>query len=125
MTAKKTCLVVDDAEVIRRVARQIIETLDFDVSDADSGQRGVESCQAAMPDVILVDWHMPGMATLEFILSVRKLPGGGQPLIIYCTTDNDPVDIARALAAGANEFILKPFDRQGLTAKLAEQLQPA
>ena len=120
MAAKKQCLIIDDSDVIRKVARQIIASLNYDVHEAENGQRALDHCQAAMPDVIFVDWHMPVMAGPEFISTLRQQPGGDRPLVIYCTTESDSVDIARVLTTGANDYILKPYDRQGLTAKLAD-----
>ena len=120
MTPKKLCLVVDDSDVIRRVARQLLASMEFDVTEAVSGPEALEQCQAKMPDAIIVDWHMPSMNGQEFISSLRMQPKGDKPVILYCTTENDPVDIARALSAGADEYMLKPFDREALRAKLVE-----
>jgi two-component system chemotaxis response regulator CheY len=115
----KHCLVVDDSHVIRKVARRILEKLQFQVSEAESGEQALELCKTRMPDVILVDWHMPTMSGFEVLLSLRALPDGKKPIAIYCTTENDPTDIARALSAGADDCLLKPFDRQSIQAKLA------
>jgi two-component system chemotaxis response regulator CheY len=68
---------------------------------------------------------MIGMSGQDVILAVRRLPGGDKVTIIYCTTENEAVDIARALSMGANDYLMKPFDRKSLTAKLAEAPQPA
>ena len=125
MTAKKQCLVVDDSDVIRKVARQIISSLNFDVHEAENGERALAHCLTKMPDVIFVDWHMPVMAGPEFIATLRKQPGGDRPMIIYCTTESDSIDIARAMTFGANDYLLKPYDRQGLTAKLTENVKAA
>lgn len=115
----KTCLVVDDSEVIRKVARRIFENLKFEISEASSGQEAIDSCLKAMPDAILYDSHMPPMASVEFLTSVRAMPNGSKPVIIFCATDNDSGEIARALTAGADEYVLKPFDRETIKAKLA------
>ena len=115
----KTCLVVDDSEVVRKVARSIFEQLNFETSEAESGQEALDICAKSMPDAILLDSHMPPMATVEFLTSLRTLPNGNKPVIIYCATDNDPTEIARALTAGADDYVLKPFDREALRAKLA------
>jgi two-component system chemotaxis response regulator CheY len=115
----KTCLVVDDSPVVRKVARRILESLKLGVVEADSGQRALELCQQDLPDSVLLDFHMPGMGTVEFLSSLRALPGGKSPLVVYCTTENDSADISRTIAAGADDFILKPFDRKSLTAKFA------
>jgi two-component system chemotaxis response regulator CheY len=115
----KTCLVVDDSEVVRKVARRIFEQLNFESTEAESGQDALDFCAKAMPDAILLDSHIPPMATVEFLMSLRALANGSKPVIIYCATDNDPTEIARALTAGADDYLLKPFDRDSLRAKLA------
>ena len=120
----KTCLIVDDSAVIRKVARRILENLDLDVSEAEDGAKAMEQCSAAMPDVILLDWNMPNMDGYAFLRALRQAPGGGIPKVLFCTTENDVGAIARALHAGADEYIMKPFDRDILTAKLA-QVGPA
>jgi two-component system, chemotaxis family, chemotaxis protein CheY len=104
--AMKTCLVVDDSSVIRKVARRILE--------------GLEACRGKMPDAILLDWNMPKMDGYEFLRSLRKLPQGGHPKVVFCTTENDVAHIARALHAGANEYIMKPFDKEIVEAKFQE-----
>jgi len=115
----KTCLVVDDSEVVRKVAQRIFENLNFETSEAGSGQEALDYCLKAMPDAILYDAHMPPMASVEFLTTVRSMPNGSKPVIIFCATDNDSGEIARALTAGADEYVLKPFDTDTIKAKLA------
>jgi two-component system chemotaxis response regulator CheY len=119
LVTKKHCLVVDDSDVIRKVARHLLGDMAFETSEAENGQEALERCNQRMPDAVIVDWHMPVMSGMEFISSLRMQTDGAKPVIFYCTTENDPVDIARAMAAGANEFILKPFDRDTIRGKLA------
>ena len=116
----KTCLVVDDSSVIRKVARRILEGLDFQISEAENGEEAIEACRQQIPDAILLDWNMPKMDGYEFLRALRRLPGGDKPKVVFCTTENDVAHIARALHAGANEYIMKPFDRAIIEAKLAE-----
>jgi two-component system chemotaxis response regulator CheY len=116
----KTCLVVDDSSVIRKVARRILEGLQFKISEAEDGQQAIEQCQREMPDAVLLDWNMPVMDGYEFLKALRRLPGGDRPKVVFCTTENDVVHIARALHAGANEYIMKPFDRDIVEAKFQE-----
>ncbi|PLX35802.1 MAG: two-component system response regulator [Hyphomicrobiales bacterium] len=114
------CLVVDDSSVIRKVARRILEDLDFSISEAADGQQALDQCKADMPDAILLDWNMPVMDGLEFLTNLRKQPGGEGPKVVFCTTENDVAHIARAIRAGANEYIMKPFDREIVEAKFQE-----
>ena len=116
----KTCLVVDDSSVIRKVARRILEGLDFRIAEAEDGQQALELCRNDLPDAILLDWNMPVMDGYEFLKALRRLPGGDRPKVVFCTTENDVVHIARALHAGADEYIMKPFDKEIVEAKFQE-----
>lgn len=114
----KTCLVVDDSKVIRKVARHILETLDFSVDEAEDGREALERCQAGMPDVVLLDWNMPVMSGIDFLKALRASGLADQPKVIFCTTENDAEHIRAALDAGADEYVMKPFDRETLQSKL-------
>jgi two-component system chemotaxis response regulator CheY len=116
----KSCLVVDDSSVIRKVARRIIEGFEFEITEAEDGEQALKACRTKMPDAVLLDWDMPNMNGYEFLRLLRKLPGGDQPKVVFCTTENDVAHIARALHAGANEYIMKPFDREIVEAKFQE-----
>ena len=116
----KTCLVVDDSSVIRKVARRILEGLDFKIAEAEDGQQALDQCRSAMPDAVLLDWNMPVMDGYDFLKALRRMPGGDQPKVVFCTTENDVAHIARALSAGANEYIMKPFDKEIVEAKFQE-----
>jgi len=116
----KTCLIVDDSSVIRKVARRILEGLDFQIAEAENGEEAIEACRQKMPEAILLDWNMPKMDGYEFLRALRRLPGGDKPKVVFCTTENDVAHIARALHAGANEYIMKPFDKEIVEAKFQE-----
>ena len=116
----KSCLVVDDSKVIRKVARRILEDLEFEIAEAVDGQDAWEQCQASMPDVVLLDWNMPVMNGIDFLRELRKLPGGDKPVVVFCTTENDIDHIQEAITAGANEYIMKPFDSEILQAKFSQ-----
>lgn len=116
----KTCLIVDDSSVIRKVARRILEGFNFRIVEAENGEKGLEACRLELPDAVLLDWNMPVMDGYEFLRNLRRMPGGDQPKVVFCTTENDVAHIARALHAGANEYIMKPFDKDIVTAKFQE-----
>ena len=116
----KTCLIVDDSSVIRKVARRILEGLDFQIVEAEDGEEAIESCRKNLPDAILLDWNMPKMDGYDFLRALRRLPGGDLPKVVFCTTENDVAHIARALHAGANAYIMKPFDKDIVEAKFSE-----
>jgi two-component system chemotaxis response regulator CheY len=114
----KTCLVVDDSKVIRKVARHILEALDFAVEEAEDGRDALNRCDANMPDVVLLDWNMPVMGGMEFLRTLRQKGGARQPKVVFCTTENDAEHIRAAIAAGADEYVMKPFDRDTLESKM-------
>jgi two-component system chemotaxis response regulator CheY len=116
----KHCLVVDDSAVIRKVARRILEGMTFRISEAEDGEQALSACRSDMPDAILLDWNMPVMDGYEFLKQLRQMPGGMEPKVVFCTTENDVAHIARALHAGANEYIMKPFDKDIMAAKFQE-----
>ena len=114
----KTCLIIDDSRVIRKVSRHILESLEFSVDEAENGKEGLDKCQVQMPDVILLDWNMPVMTGIEFITPLRKHEGGDKPKVVFCTTENDVAHIREAISAGADEYVMKPFDHETLQIKL-------
>jgi two-component system chemotaxis response regulator CheY len=120
MVPMKHCMIVDDSDVIRKVTRRLLEGMSFMVSEAEHGQDALERCRARMPDVILVDWHMPVMMGQDFLVALRIEKGGKKPYVIYCASENDPEDISRALSLGANDYLMKPFDRESIEAKMLE-----
>ena len=116
----KTCLVVDDSGVVRKIARRILEEMHFQITEADDGEKALEVCRLAMPDAVLLDWNMPVMDGYEFLGRLRQLPGGDTPKVVFCTTENGVDHISRALHGGADEYIMKPFDREIVAAKFQE-----
>jgi two-component system chemotaxis response regulator CheY len=114
----RSCLVVDDSKVIRKVARHILETLNFSVDEAEDGREALSRCETAMPDVILLDWNMPVMSGMEFLRALRQGDCGARPKVVFCTTENDIAHIRAAIDAGADEYVMKPFDRDTLQSKL-------
>jgi two-component system chemotaxis response regulator CheY len=116
----KHCLIVDDSAVIRKVGRRIVEGLPLRVSEAEDALQGLTVCRADMPDAILLDSTMPGLDSVTFLKNLRGMPDGTRPKVLLCAVDNDVGQIARAMHAGANGYMLKPFDRELVTAKLEE-----
>jgi two-component system chemotaxis response regulator CheY len=116
----KCCLIVDDSKVVRMVARKILEALQFEIVEAGDGQQAMEACEKAMPDAILLDWNMPVMNGIDFLRQLRQHAGGERPVVIFCTTENDMAHIQEALGAGANEYIMKPFDSDIVESKFAQ-----
>lgn len=116
----KRGLVVDDSAVIRMVSSRILGLLHFQSSEADTGAKALEFCAKQMPEVILLDATLPRADSLELLRSIRQLPGGAAAKIIFCATENDPMLIGRALRAGADEILFKPFDRRAMQEKFED-----
>jgi two-component system chemotaxis response regulator CheY len=116
----KYCLIVDDSRVVRKVARRIIEELGFEIEEAAEGKSALDLCKTRLPDVVLLDWNMPVMNGLEFLMELRQVPDGNKPVVIFCTTENDIAHIQAAIGAGADEYIMKPFDSDILHAKFQQ-----
>ena len=116
----KNCLVVDDSKVIRKVARHILESLDMNVSEACDGREALDHCENQVPDVVLLDWNMPVMSGMEFLGAFNDLDYGHEerPRVVFCTTENSIDHIRAAIEAGADEYVMKPFDRETLEGKL-------
>jgi len=120
MSSAHTCLVVDDSSVIRRVVAGLFRELHFDVSEARTGLEAVEYCQEHTPDIIMLDWNMPVMDGITCLRALRAMEMPERPVIVMCTTENQISKIQEALMAGADEYIMKPFDQQVLLDKLSQ-----
>ena len=116
----KTCLVVDDSKVIRKVARRILEEFKFEIEEAVDGQDAWQRCKQRLPDMVLLDWNMPVMNGFDFLRQLRAASLPNQPIVVFCTTENDMAHIRAAMDAGADEYIMKPFDREIIEAKLIQ-----
>lgn len=114
----KSCLIVDDSKVIRKVARHILETMEFNVSEAADGQEALDHVMHEQPDVILLDWNMPVMSGMDFLRAYRSTIVAPNAKVIFCTTENGVAHIQAAIEAGADEYVMKPFDRETLQSKL-------
>lgn len=114
----RTCLIVDDSRVVRRVSRGIVESLGYVVIEAENGEEALARCKAQMPDLILLDWDMPVMTGIEFITQLRALPAATRAKAVFCTSKGETLDIYKGIEAGADEYVTKPFDEMSLLAKL-------
>jgi two-component system chemotaxis response regulator CheY len=118
---ERLCLVVDDSRLIRRVASSILKDLGFKVAEAEHGVEAIHFCEREIPDVILLDWNMPEMDGLCCLHTLQAMKLSPKPVVIMCTTENGLTKIREALESGADEYIMKPYDRDVLASKL-EQL---
>jgi two-component system chemotaxis response regulator CheY len=113
-----TCLVVDDSATMRRIARRMLEALGFEITEAADGVDALAALQQGTPDIVLLDWEMPRLDGLETLRAMRQAPWGQAPRVVMCTTLTDMARIAAALEAGADEYIMKPYDGDILADKL-------
>jgi two-component system, chemotaxis family, chemotaxis protein CheY len=120
VTPMKYCLIVDDSPVIRKVARRILEGKNMRIEEAEDGNQALDLCRQTMPDAIFVDANMPNLDGYDFLRELRKMEKGTEPKVIICATENEVSAIARARHLGADNFILKPFDKNYLVEKFTE-----
>jgi len=113
--------VVDDSKIVRKVTRKILEALGYEVVEAENGKVALDVYSEHRPSLIMLDWHMPEMNGLEFLKTLRAMPEGGEPVVIFCTTETELGNIQEAILSGANEYVMKPFDEDIIRGKL-EQL---
>ena len=118
--AGATCLVVDDSRVVRKAARRIVEKLGFAVREAADGAEALVACREAMPRAVLLDWNMPVLDGIGFLRAARAEFGPDRPVVVLCTTEAAVERIVEALEAGAQEYIMKPFDAPLLQDKFAQ-----
>ena len=111
----KTCLIVDDSPVIRKVAKRILIDLGYTVTEADYGADGLAKCRNSLPDVILLDHSLPDRTDIQFIETIKARANGKMPCILLNIFELDVVRIMKAKRAGASGFVLKPFTRATLT----------
>jgi two-component system, chemotaxis family, chemotaxis protein CheY len=121
--ASSSCLIVDDSPMVRRIARKALASLGLEIDDAENGQIALDKCQNRMPDIVLLDWNMPVMDGLEFLEALRRTDGGSAPIVVFCTTETDVEHIQKAIQSGADEYVMKPFDRDSLCSKVSLAVQ--
>ena len=118
----KFCLLVEQSDVIRKIARHILENEHYLVVEATDGNTALDLFKRGAPDLIVLGWQVQSIGALEFLAQIQPLlDENKRTRIIYCTTENDPLVIAKAMNAGATEVLFKPFTRKMFMAKLQPQ----
>jgi two-component system chemotaxis response regulator CheY len=114
-------IVIDDSKAMRKILRKFLEDLDFSVLEAGNGQEALDVLDSAdsVPELALIDWNMPEMNGLEFVVEARKRPEWRSMTLVMVTTESEHSQIVRALASGAHEYVIKPFTKDGMIDKLA------
>ncbi len=114
-------VVIDDSNTMRRILRNLVGHLGFNVYEATNGRDALDLLMElpTLPDIALIDWNMPVMNGLEFIRAVREVPEFRDMWLMMVTTESEHSQVVRALAAGAHEYIIKPFPPEVIKEKLA------
>lgn len=113
-------LVIDDSRAMRKILRRVLERMGFEVSEAENGQVALDLIvEQGAPDVALVDWNMPVMDGLQFVVNLRAQREYRGVTLMMVTTESEYSQIVRALAAGAHEYLIKPFTADAVEEKLA------
>ena len=120
-----SCLLVEPSGVVRKVARRILQREGMEVEEAPDGREALADCMVAVPEIVMVDAAVPDMEVTDFIRQLRSMPGGHAPKILVCLVELDVPAIMRAKRAGADGFMLKPFDRSQILAAFETIGQPA
>lgn len=120
----KKALVVDDSSAIRKVERKYLEEMGFEVLEAENGEEALKVVEENPDiDIILLDWHMPVMNGYEFLVKLRSNPKWSNIKVMMVTTENQQKSVIDAIMAGANEYLMKPFDKEMLETKIKYLLE--
>jgi two-component system chemotaxis response regulator CheY len=112
-------LIIDDSRAMRAVIARLMRQMGFEVSEACHGREALDMLTTGERiDIALVDWNMPEMDGIEFVRAVRAEPRYKGLLLMMVTTETESVNVVRALTAGADEYLMKPFDRTTIEQKL-------
>jgi two-component system chemotaxis response regulator CheY len=112
-------LIVDDSKAMRTILKKILESVGAIVEEAGNGQEGLEKLKLVTQlDIVLVDWNMPGMSGLDFVCAVRANPHYRKLPLMMVTAETERSQMGKALAEGANEYVMKPFTKEVIQEKL-------
>jgi len=113
-------LVVDDSRAMRMILTRVLTSAGFEVTPAGNGREALDLLEAGeRPDIVLVDWNMPVMDGLSFVIACRAKPEYRNITLMMVTTESEQGQIVRALAAGAHEYVIKPFTPDAIMDKLS------
>jgi len=112
-------LVIDDSRAIRLILSQILKQLGFEVAEASNGQEALDKLkEAGKFEMAMVDWNMPVMNGYDFVVAVRSNPAYNDMRLMMVTTETEMSQVIKALEAGANEYVMKPFTKEMIQEKL-------
>ena len=113
-----SCLIADDSKIMRMLLSKIMENFGYRVLEAENGEDLIEQCAQEMPDLIVSDWELPLIDGVDVLLKIRSTTKIKQPIFIFCSQLKNPTLISQALTAGADDFIMRPFDEDIIASKL-------
>jgi len=113
-----SCVIADDSKIMRMLLSKIMDNFGYVVSEAENGEDLIEQCALDMPDLIICDWHLPLIEGIDVLHKIRSNKDCKQPIFLFCSHINDVSVIRQALAAGADDFIMRPFDEDIIASKL-------
>lgn len=111
-------LVIDDSRAMRLILRRMLRELGFTVDEAANGREGLEQLTATSPHLVLLDWNMPEMSGLDFLHAMRQAPYASTAKVLMVTSESEVTQVIRALGAGADEYLMKPFTAEAVLEKL-------
>lgn len=112
-------LIIDDSRTMRSILKRIVHEIGFETTEAANGQEALDALEAGLvPDLCLIDWNMPLMDGYTFVTKVRADPRWRSMTLMMVTTESEHGQIVRALAAGAHEYVIKPFTADAIVDKL-------
>ena len=113
-----SCIVADDSKIMRMLISKIMENFGYSVDEAENGEDVLEQCAKNMPDLVICDWELPLIDGIDVLLKIRTDKKVKQPVFIFCSYKKDTQIIEQALNAGADDFIMCPFDEDIIASKL-------
>jgi two-component system chemotaxis response regulator CheY len=113
-------LIIDDSRAMRTILSRIVSGLGFEISQAGDGKQGLAVLQSepALPNLIMVDWNMPEMNGYDFVRAVRANAAYADIKVMMVTTESEIANMTKAMEAGANEYVMKPFTNDVVLDKL-------
>lgn len=111
-------LVIDDSRAMRMILGRMLRDVGSTVTDAANGLEGLQQLTATSPDLVLVDWNMPEMSGIEFLVAMRRPPYASTAKVLMVTTESEVAQVVRAIGAGADEYLMKPFSKPAVLDKL-------
>ena len=113
-----TCIIADDSKIMRMLLSKIMSNFGYNVFEAEDGGDLLELCAKNTPDLIICDWQLPLIDGVDVLLKIRSDKKIKQPIFIFCSYIKDVEIISQALSAGADDFIMRPFDEDIIASKL-------